>query len=150
MTRSDDIHAIETLIYHYADLIDAGRFEELARLFANGCVASPDGEEYAGEQNVLALYRKTTRIYPDTGTPCTEHMTSNVSVQLAETGHTATASSRFTVLQAREGFPLQVIIAGQYRDRFSKREGRWEFTRREMVPRLIGDLSRHLLIPLSP
>ncbi len=150
MDRQADIHAIETLIYHYADLIDAGRFEDVARLFANGCVVSPDGEECSGEGPVLALYRKTARIYPDTGTPCTEHMTSNVSVQLAEPGDTATSSSRFTVLQAREDFPLQVIIAGQYRDRFRKRNGQWEFTRREMYPRLIGDLSRHLMVPLNP
>lgn len=150
MDRHDDIHAIETLIYHYADLIDAGRFEDVARLFANACVVSPDGEECAGEGPVLALYQKTARIYPDTGTPCTEHMTTNVSVQLSDEGDTASATSRFTVLQAREDFPLQVIIAGQYRDRFRKREGRWEFERREMYPRLIGDLSHHLMVPLSP
>ena len=77
-------------------------------------------------------------------------MTSNVSVELSEQGDSATARSRFTVLQAREGFPLQVIIAGQYRDSFRKRDGRWEFTRREMQPRLIGDLSHHLLVPLGP
>ena len=150
MGRSADIHAIETLIYHYADLIDAGQFEAVAKLFANGCIVSPDGEECAGEQPVLALYRKTARIYPDTGTPCTEHMTSNVSVQLSEQGDSASASSRFTVLQARDGFPLQVIIAGQYRDTFRKRDGHWEFARREMYPRLIGDLSRHLMMPLNP
>ena len=123
MDRHDDIHAIETLIYRYADLIDAGRFEDVARLFANACIVSPEGVECSGFEPVLALYQKTARIYPDTGTPCTEHMTTNVSVQLS--GEGASATSRFTVLQAREDFPLLVILAGESRDHFRKRDGHW-------------------------
>ena len=43
---------------------------------------------------------------------------------------------------------MQPIISGRYRDELRKREGVWQFSRREMHVDLVGDLSQHLLFEL--
>jgi len=134
---------IENLIYRYAELLDSGELEAVAALFRHAVIVAPDGSETGGYDAVLALYRSSTRIYPDTGTPCTQHVTSNVRIEVS--GNQATAHSCFTVYQGLSDFPLQAIIAGRYRDSFELAEGEWRFSRREMLPLLYGDLSRHLL-----
>jgi hypothetical protein len=68
---------------------------------------------------------------------------------MGDDGQTAQAWSKFTVFQALPDFPLQAIIAGQYRDSFVCRDSLWSFQRREMCPQLYGDLSRHLLFDAS-
>jgi 3-phenylpropionate/cinnamic acid dioxygenase small subunit len=143
-----DQYQIEALLYRYAELIDGGRLAELGALFTRGCIAGPDGSECRGQDAVTALYRRTTRIYADTGTPCTRHLTTNLAVSLAADGRQAEAVSSFVVYQALEDFPLQAIISGRYRDSFGKLNGAWHFLRREIRPELLGDLSRHLLIAL--
>jgi SnoaL-like domain len=69
---------------------------------------------------------------------------SNVTIELADDRTTATARSYFTVLQARPDFPLQPVIAGRYYDRFERVDDVWRFADRQIIPDLIGDLSRHL------
>jgi 3-phenylpropionate/cinnamic acid dioxygenase small subunit len=141
----DSTRKIENLIYHYAELIDSGKLAALAELFRHATIVAPDGTETTGYDAVLEMYQQATRIYPDTGTPCTRHVTSNVQIELAEDGDTASSRSYFTVFQALADFPLQAIIAGHYIDQFSCHRGHWQFSRREMYPQLFGDLSRHLL-----
>ena len=143
MTAERDIRR---LILRDAELIDDGDFAALGELFAGGCIVGPDGAECRGADKVRALYEATTRLYPDTGTPCTQHVTTNLVIEV--NGNRAGAGSCFTVLQARPDFPLQTIIAGRYQDEFARLEGRWAFTRRRIEPRLLGDLSKHLLIAL--
>lgn len=141
---------IENLLYLYAERVDAGDFEGVADLFAAGDIIGPDGEVAAsGRAAVLALYRNSTRLYPDNGTPHTKHVTSNVILEVGECNSVATARSYFTVYQQTEAFPLQPIIAGRYHDSFAKVEGQWCFKQRRMFPEMFGDLSRHLLIDLD-
>ena len=144
----NDEQAITRLVYHYAELIDDGDLEAVAQLFEQGCIVAPDGSEVRGSDAVLELYRRSTRIYEHTGTPCTQHVTTNLSILVDDGGDSAEARSCFTVFQALEDFPLQPIITGRYRDSFSKGPSGWYFRRREMLPRLLGDLSRHLLVKI--
>jgi 3-phenylpropionate/cinnamic acid dioxygenase small subunit len=78
------------------------------------------------------------------GSPSTKHVISNVTIEITDDGSAATARSYFTVLQARPDFPLQLIIAGRYQDRFERVDGRWRFADRQIIPDLVGDLSRHM------
>ena len=55
----------------------------------------------------------------------------------------ATARCYFTVLQVT-GLGLHPILAGEYRDRFARLDGRWQFTERVFDPKLFGDLSTHM------
>lgn len=133
---------IEELIFTYARRIDAGDFPGVADMFRHGRIESAHGEPTVGYDAVLALYRASTRLYPD-GTPRTRHLTTNLSVTIE--GDEAIARSYFTVMQALPDFPLQAIISGSYEDRFEKIQGSWRFSCRTMFPELLGDLSRHLL-----
>ncbi|CAM5465366.1 Nuclear transport factor 2 family protein OS=Streptomyces rimosus subsp. rimosus (strain ATCC/ DSM 40260 / JCM 4667 / NRRL 2234) OX=1265868 GN=SRIM_026395 PE=4 SV=1 [Streptomyces rimosus subsp. rimosus] len=65
-------------------------------------------------------------VYGD-GTPRTQHVTSNVAIEVDERGGYADARSYVTVFQALPELPLQAIAAGRYRDRFERRGGRWRF-----------------------
>lgn len=134
---------IENLIYRYAELIDDGDFGGVAGLLGRAALQGPDGVEQArGAEAIAAMYRGFTRLYDD-GTPATHHVTTNVLIEVV--GDSATARSYFTVLQAVAGMPLQPIIAGCYRDSFARDGEGWYFTGRQMLPRLLGDLSAHLL-----
>jgi hypothetical protein len=142
----DSYREIENLLYIYADRIDAGDLKGVAELFANGEIRALDQEIGArGYDEVLAMYQGSTRIYEQTGTPCTKHVTTNAIIEVDEENNSAAARSYFTVFQAVEGLPLQPIIAGRYHDRFERINGNWRFRERKMFPELYGDLSRHLL-----
>jgi ketosteroid isomerase-like protein len=141
--------AIEALVYGYAELIDNGDFAGVAALFADGEITVDGGTPAVrGSTAVQRLYEATTRIYAETGTPRTKHQSTNLVVDVDEAAGTATARSYYTVLQQTPSLPLQPIIAGRYRDDFSRAGGDWHFTRRHIVVDLVGDISQHLLIDL--
>lgn len=142
----DDSRLIENLIYTYAERIDAGDLEGVAALFGKGRIISPEhGATFNGYDEVLALYQASCRIHEPQGTPLTRHLTSNVIIEVADSGAEAVARSCYTVFQATESLPLQAIISGRYRDSFSKDADGWHFSSREMYVDLLGDCSQHLL-----
>lgn len=146
----DSARAIENLLHRYAELIDLGDLEGVARLFAHGEILAPAATSGAkGYDAVLAMYRASTRLYPDTGTPHTRHVTTNAIIEVDEAANRATARSYFTVFQSLDDFPLQPIISGRYHDVFERHDGAWRFHQRRMLPEQWGDLSRHLLYDAS-
>lgn len=149
---ADSARAIENLLYLYAERIDAGDLPGVADLFARGRIRSvPDAPAEAtaeGREQVLRLYQQATRLYED-GTPRTRHVTTNAIIDVDELAGTATARSTYTVFQQTDALPLQPIISGRYEDTFHRIEGTWWFDTRIMRVDLVGDLSHHLLYPLS-
>ena len=147
---ADDYCAIQNLIYRYCDRIDRGDFNGLAQLFAHAALHVPAlPQPLRGVEAIAALYARFTRLYPDTGTPKTRHVTSNVIIE-PEGEHAARAQSYVLVHQATESLPLQPIIGGRYYDRFERVEGAWRFTERRMEIDLFGNLSAHLLQQFGP
>jgi 3-phenylpropionate/cinnamic acid dioxygenase small subunit len=144
----DSYRAIENLLNRYAELIDAGDFAAIGELFARGGILAPasEGGAYGGDQ-IREMYTVATRLYED-GTPRTQHNMSNIWIEVDEAAGTAQARLCFTVLQQLPDFPLQVVIAGRYRDKFERDASGWYFKERMMLPNLFGDLSRHLLIEI--
>lgn len=141
----DSAREVEHLLHTYADRIDAGDFAGVGALFAHGSVFG-----VRGAAAVQALYESTTRRHPvpgrdGPGTPRTQHVVTNVVVDVDEEAGTATCRSRFQVLQATETLPLQVVAAGRYRDTFHRVDGAWWFRTREAHVDLLGDVSQHLL-----
>jgi SnoaL-like domain len=143
----DPYRAISDQILTYAARIDLGDFEGVADVLADATVTAEGmPEEWQGRDVILALYAEGTRRYPETGTPRTKHVTTNIIIEVDEGETTASARSYFTVFQAVPGsLALQPIIAGRYADRFELRESGWRFVRRHMTVDLVGDLSQHLL-----
>lgn len=147
---TDPARAVENLLYEYADRIDAGDLDGVGALLAHAQVLAdgPDGPVVVaeGREAVTALYRSTTRLHPETGTPRTRHVTTNARIEVDEDAGTATARSVYTVLQATESLALQPIVSGRYDDNFERADGGWRFTRRLIHVDLVGELGQHLLI----
>ena len=149
MSDSDDIEAIRALIHEYAFRIDAGDLDGVAALFEHAELGSSvRPERMRGSAEARRNYNGV--ILYENGTPCTMHCLTNVTVTIEKGGRTAVARSYFTVIQAVPDFPLQPIIAGQYRDRFERHAGEWFFSERIIHPDLIGDLTRHMTAKWIP
>jgi ketosteroid isomerase-like protein len=146
---SDDHVAITNLVYAYAERIDAGDFDGVAALLADADVSGEGGNPVRGADAVRAMYERSTRRYDDDGTPKTKHVTTNLVVEVDSVAGRATCRSYFTVLRAVPGeLALQPIIAGRYHDEFERHADAWRFSKRHMIPDLIGDLGHHLLFEL--
>lgn len=150
MTSSEA--AITNVLYRYAEMVDAGRFEDLAgELFAHAefIVAPPPARRIDGA--AMAGLMVATTIRHGDGTPRTRHVITNPIVEVDEQAGTATCRSYYTVLQQTETLPLQPIVAGRYHDRFARIAGEWCFTERDytMID-MVGDVSQHLRMQLAP
>ena len=145
--------AITTLIYTYAERIDAGDFDGVAEIFAHATLTFEGlGEAVEGRDAIAALYARTTRRYED-GTPRTKHVMTNVMVDVDDEGDGGSASSRsyFTVFQAVPGeLALQPVIAGRYRHGYESVDGHWRVTSMHIMIDLMGDLGHHMLFDLAP
>ncbi|HUI28226.1 MAG TPA: nuclear transport factor 2 family protein [Candidatus Kryptonia bacterium] len=134
--------AIATLIFSYAEMLDAGDFAGVAQLFAHATYRTEGRPPHRGTDEVLAVLKQMVAVYG--GIPRTKHVTTNTMIEIDEARGSATARSYFTVFQAVESFPLQAVIAGRYHDCFVCVEGVWRFSDRLIFVDLVGDLSHHL------
>jgi len=142
-------HAITTLVYTYAEYVDAADFEAIGELFAHGKITTRGMRGATeGHDAVRDLYQNTNKVHPD-GTLRTRHLCTNVIVEIEESAGTAAARSSFLVLQATKDLPLQPIVAGRYRDRFERAAGKWRFVEREMSVEQVGNVSDHLAFDLA-
>tara|TARA_B100000029_G_scaffold156469_1_gene151726 strand:+ start:4707 stop:5162 length:456 start_codon:yes stop_codon:yes gene_type:complete len=150
MRDHDHYLAIQNLIYKYALCLDQGDLEGVAELFKHGEILAPDlGTSQKGYDEVLKTYQEATRIYSDTGTPKTKHITSNVMIEFDDDYKSARSESYFTVIQGTESFPLQPIISGRYHDEFALESNSWLFMKRKIYIDLMGDCSAHLLYDIN-
>jgi len=144
---------IRRIILSYPELIDRGDVAGVARLLAGVRFGSATGrnapvipvDELATRtaDEVRQLYRNAVIFYDD-GLPHTKHLISNIDISFSVDGQTASSRSHYAVLQALDGFPLQLIIAGRYEDVFEATAGGWRLAIRREYADLIGDLSRHV------
>ncbi|GAA4002183.1 nuclear transport factor 2 family protein [Comamonas faecalis] len=138
--------AIPQLLYRYGEAIDQGRLTQAAALFEHARILTGAPQPLDAQQ-LLALWRKLLILYP-CGTPRTRHLITNPIVEVAPDGRTASARSCYTVLQAVDGFALQVIASGRYLDRFECVDGAWRFAERDYRQMdFVGDMSRHVQWP---
>jgi 3-phenylpropionate/cinnamic acid dioxygenase small subunit len=144
---SDSAVEITNLIYTYAELLDAGDLDAVARLFEHGRICGiedgPPETVFSGTARVRKMYDMATRLYED-GTPKTKHNTSNVQLYIDEAEGTARSRSYYCVTQATPDLPLQVIVTGHYKDTFQRLDGVWWFDSRIMFVDQLGDVSQHL------
>ena len=140
---SEHKEAILRLMNEYCYRIDAGDIEGFSDLFEQGSfhvLGDPSGPD-VGKEALLATLRNVI-LYD--GRPQTQHVMSNVQIDVDESGMEATAQCYITVFQALPpDFPMQPIFGGHYHDRFEKAGSDWRFASREITPDLLGDLSRH-------
>jgi 3-phenylpropionate/cinnamic acid dioxygenase small subunit len=140
----ESYHAITTLLYRYAECIDAADFDAIGELFARGMITNEGfAGEIVGADAVAKLYRTTNHVHPD-GTLRTRHLTTNVIVDIDDGAGSAATRSAFVVFQATPDLPLQPIVAGRYHDRFTRTDGEWSFAQRHIILEQLGDVREHL------
>lgn len=137
---------IANLLYRYAELMDAGELENVADLFQHAKMNTHGALK--DNLQMLDQWRKLVKIYP-CGTPRTKHVVTNPIIEVNEEANTAKCRSYYTVLQATDTLPLQVIAAGRYHDEFERSDKKWRFCYRDYTLfDLKGDLSAHLTIAI--
>jgi hypothetical protein len=140
-----DIDEIEALVYGYGEMIDTGDLDGVVDLFTHATWRSSEtGQALRDRAAVKAVYDQIV-LYAD-GTPRTKHVITNLKVEFAADGQSATGSCYFTVLQGvSPGGPLQAVVAGRYDDRYERGPDGWRFADRLLTAQLAGDMSRHFL-----
>jgi 3-phenylpropionate/cinnamic acid dioxygenase small subunit len=134
---------IGNLLYRYGALMDAGDFAAIVPLFAHARLRLVGGQE-VGAAEMLGIWQRMIILYP-CGTPRTKHVITNPIIEIDEDAGKATCRSVYTVLQATDGFALQIIAAGRYHDTFTRIDGEWHFAHRDYsMLDMQGDLSHHL------
>ncbi|MGI5135314.1 nuclear transport factor 2 family protein [Streptomyces sp. CA-106110] len=134
--------AVENLIARYAELVDGGDFAGLGILLADATFTGSGGP-VSGRDAIEKMFQDTLIVYAD-GTPRTQHVTTNVAIEVDEQASTAVSRAYVTVFQALPDLPLQPIAGGRYHDRFERRDGQWRFVERRVRINLVGDVSGHL------
>jgi len=142
--------AICRLIFQCDDRNDRGDFDGVGELFAHGTIRVKDMEgAWSGAEEVAEQFRRATRIYSEGGAR-THHMSTNLVIDVDEEAGRATCRSYYTMLQATDALPFQIIDAGHNTDRFERVDGEWRWTERFITVELHGDLSQHLHPQITP
>jgi hypothetical protein len=138
-----DLSDITSLVHSYALLLDRGDTDAVAELFRHATWRSePNGQVLRGMDQIRPVYEQ---LKTPEGSPRTKHLLTNLTVEVDPGDITASALCYWTVLQNVEsGRAINIILSGQYADRFEKSEGTWRFADRLIVVDLTGDASADL------
>lgn len=137
MTSSaDEKDAIRELMAHYCHALDACEFREVASLFAE------DGEwttTYGSARGRGEIEALLTSVVPKPGEgPQRKHYITNILIKL--NGDRADARSDYLVVRESDR-GLMPVMGGTYMDAFVKREGGWQFARKQLVHNIVGDMA---------
>lgn len=148
---------IARLIFACDDHNDRGDFDGVGALFSHGTVRVKDMEgSWSGAEAVAAQFARATQVYPtgdggsDGMSALTHHLSTNLVIDVDEDAGTATARSYYTMLQATDALPLQIIDAGFNTDRFERIDEEWCWIDRYITVELHGDLTHHLHPQITP
>ena len=130
--QAADVIAIQHLAAGYAEAISRGEVEEAVQGYApNGVLASPTTEDAVGRDAIAAVLRATTSGL--------EFVFQTVHLGLVHVGGDR-ARARFPITEwARrrsDGRPIQFL--GVYEDDLIRLDVGWRFSRRLLVPRILG------------
>ncbi len=142
------IHPLERVVVASCD--DGLEGEGIGKHLSHAVLTSEGTDmETRGADAIAQQYRATTRLYPDTGTPKTKHVITNLIIDVDEESGTGRCRSCYTVFQQTDALPLQPIIAGRYHHTFERADGEWRALTQHFFVDLVGDLSQHLLIDID-
>ncbi len=139
----NDSHQITRLLFTYAERLDAGDLAGVAGLFERSTYRTAETDYVlTGSDEVLVAQTAVVRLYD--GVPRTHHNITNVDIDIADDGSSATSRCYFTVIQAVPDQAMQIIAIGRYHDTFEQIDGVWRFTDRLIHLDHMGDMSKHL------
>lgn len=135
-SAADEKDEIRELMARYCHALDACRFGEVASLFAD------DGEwttTYGSARGRPQIEALLASVVPKPGEgPQRKHYITNIIIALA--GERASARSDYLVVRESER-GLMPVMGGTYMDDFIKRDGVWQFARKQLVHDIVGDMA---------
>src|SRR5690554_3199053 len=100
-------HAIEDVIFRYAEAVDGGDMEALGNLLSACTIVMQDGGKLTGGAEIAEHYRNIIRFYDETGKPTeyqrgrcsprTRHITTNLVFEFNTEVNSVNVRSYFTV-----------------------------------------------------
>lgn len=150
-----DHQAIANLVHALAEAIDDADFDAVEARAEGMVFTLDDHPPVVGAPAFRQMLERGLMLHD--GSPACQHVVTNLSVTVDPEAGTAEARSAVTVLQGLADFPLQVVLAGRYTDRFTRAPetgsgsgpqpsdpyGGWRFASRHLRVVLRGDTSRH-------
>jgi 3-phenylpropionate/cinnamic acid dioxygenase small subunit len=127
--RLADRAAIADQMFRYARATDWLETDQHREVFAEDCVfASPHSGDVAGVDAVVAWMDKALAPFE-----ATQHLIGNISIEFTGTD-TATAVSYVRAWhRARDRARPDMVLWGEYHDRWAKVEGRWRIKERRVL-----------------
>jgi hypothetical protein len=146
---------IRNLVVQYPHGVDKGDFDAVGEFYDGATVRAYDGagnlmgEEHTRDAGEVKKFYEDALVVDGQGNPNTQHLVSNIQVEVDEDCTTGSCRSNFTVFNQGDGFPLQLVITGWYVDKFERVDGTWRLRDRSEYMGLVGDLSHHLKADLG-
>jgi len=130
---ADEKDAIREVMARYCHALDAGEFDKVANLFAEDGEWTTDYGSAVGREAIEALI---TGNVPRKGEgPQRKHFITNTVIDID--GDNADCRSDYLIIrESEEG--LIPVMGGTYMDKFVKRDGRWQFRRKELIHDITG------------
>jgi uncharacterized protein (TIGR02246 family) len=136
MSILEDKDAIREVMAAYCHALDAGRFADVASLFADDGVWTTDYGEAKGRGEIEHLLRS---IVPMKGEgPQRKHYITNIIIKV--NGDSAESISDYLVVR-ESGPDLIPVMGGTYKDKWVRQDGTWRFKRKELVHDISGAMA---------
>jgi len=147
-----DYEAIRALTAEYTFRLDEGDFAGVGELLEHAVLrpsmVGVHGKDLHGRTEIEEFYRQQVITYKN-DKPMTRHLLTNQVITLND-GATAAAAAAarcyFTVLQRPPGLPYQIVVGGQYFDRFTKVDGAWRFAEKTIQVDHLNTIEHHFRI----
>jgi uncharacterized protein (TIGR02246 family) len=136
MSVLEDKDTIREVMAAYCHALDAGRFADVADLFADDGVWTTDYGEAKGRAAIEQMLRS---IVPVKGEgPQRKHYITNIIIKV--NGDTAESIADYLVVR-ESGRDLIPVMGGTYKDQWVRQDGTWRFRRKELVHDIAGNMA---------
>ena len=137
-------YEIQKLMNQYARYLDQAEFEKFGQLLGHARYIHPGNPDEVifdkDPQGIAEFMRGHTKLQDD-GTPGTLILVTNHIIDIDESGLTATGFCYNSLYHSNPGVSVDPMAIAHYEDKFEKADGKWRFSERRIVPRLMADLS---------
>jgi hypothetical protein len=145
-----DQHEIRLLIQEYPKRYHARDMKGVGELFGDALVRmrvrdEPDDGRVESDAKLLQeLFEGATIFYEDGETYTRIHACQS-EINVGEDRESAESTTYYIATQAvPDSFPLQMIVVGEWQDKFKRVDGTWRFSERCFARLQVGDESAHM------
>ncbi|MCO5091662.1 nuclear transport factor 2 family protein [Bosea sp. (in: a-proteobacteria)] len=136
MSVLEDKDTIREAMAAYCHALDAGRFADVAGLFAEDGLWTTDYGEARGRAAIEAMLRSVVPLKGEG--PQRKHYITNIIIKVD--GDSARSVSDYLVVR-ESGPDLIPVMGGTYKDEWTREGGTWRFRKKELVHDIAGNMA---------